>query len=182
MVTTDGGVVKIFSVWFHVPDGLADPPRSAECTGWSELRAQFGSWADEIREVSETPDLWAELKHAPKILTAVQQREISNALFTPAEQAEISARLDHANDAVRRENPDLTGEQLAAIQQTMDEIKEASTRVGRKDWAMLANGALLGLIVNDVVPAHVVQSLFSMLITGIGHLFGIGGRPPVIGP
>jgi hypothetical protein len=46
---------------------------------------------------------------------------------------------------------------------------------------MLANGALLSLIVNDVVPAHVVQSVFSILITGIGHLFGIGGPPPVIG-
>lgn len=52
--------------------------------------------------------------------------------------------------------------------------------MGRKDWVMMANGALLSLIVNDVVPAHVVQSVFNMLITGIGHIFGIGGPSPVI--
>jgi hypothetical protein len=45
---------------------------------------------------------------------------------------------------------------------------------------MLANGALLSLIVNDLVPPHVVRSVFNMLITGIGHLFGLGGPPPMV--
>jgi hypothetical protein len=51
---------------------------------------------------------------------------------------------------------------MSAIEQTLDEVKEASTRVGGKDWMMLANGALLSLIVNDVIPAHVVQSVLAL--------------------
>jgi hypothetical protein len=174
------GVVTAFNVQFHVPNGLAGQPRSAQCTGWSELQAHVGAWAAEIREVSETPDLWAELRNAPKILAGGRQQGASNTPFTSAELAEISTRLDQANDVVRRENPDLTGKQLAAIQQTLAEVKEAATRVGRKDWVMMANGALLSLIVNDVVPAHVVQGVFSVLLTGIGHIFGIGVPPPAI--
>jgi hypothetical protein len=47
---------------------------------------------------------------------------------------------------------------------------------------MPANGALLGLIVNDIVPAHVVQSVFNMLITAIGHLFGRHAAPLQVVP
>jgi hypothetical protein len=106
--------------------------------------------------------------------------DASNAPFTVDEQAEISTRFDQVKDVVRQENPELTAGQMSAFEQTLDEVKEATTRVGRKDWVMLANGALLSLIVNDLVPPHVVQSVFNMLITGIGHLFGFGAPPPVI--
>ena len=60
-------------------------------------------------------------------------------------------------------------EQMAAIEQTLDEVKEATTRVGRKDWVMLANGALIGLVASDLVPPDVVQVIFHM-INEIGHL------------
>jgi hypothetical protein len=105
---------------------------------------------------------------------------LDNAPFSQDEQAEISTRIDQAKDFVLRENPDLAAEQISAVEQTLDEVKEASTRVGRKDWVMLANGALLGLVVNDLVPGHVVQGVFHMLITGIAHIFGFGGGPPII--
>jgi hypothetical protein len=149
---------------------------------WKELIARLSEWAGEVRYETEIPDFWAELGKVPQVLATAHTAEASNALFTPVEQAEISTRVDHVKNVVQRENPELTAEQMTAIEQTLDEVKEATTRVGRKDWAMLANGALLSLIVNDVVPAHVVQSVFNMLITGIGHLFGIGGIPPVITP
>jgi hypothetical protein len=122
------------------------------------------------------------LKRQWEILDAAQSADASNALFTPEEQTEISTRVDEVQDTVRRENPELTAEQMAAIEQTLDEVQEASTRIGRKDWVMMANGALLSLVANGLVPPHVVQSVFSMLISGIGHLFGFGGPPPVITP
>ena len=93
---------------------------------------QLGHWAEEVRYVAETPDFWTELQQVPEILAASQAADASNAPFTPDEQAEISARIDQAKDAVRQENPELNGEQLAAIEQGLDEVKEASTRVGRK--------------------------------------------------
>lgn len=147
---------------------------------WDELLDQLTEWALEARYVTETADFWEELRRAPEILAAAQSADASNEPFTADEQAEISTRIDQVKDVVRRENPELTAEQISAVEETLEEVKEASTRVGRKDWVMLTNGALLSLIVNDLVPTHVLQSVFNMLITGIGHLFGIGGPPPVI--
>jgi hypothetical protein len=164
---------------WRVTDG--PDPGEGVCENWDDVLEQLGYWAEEAEYVNDTPDFWEELKRAPEILAAAQSAGASNAPFTPEEQAEVSNRLDAIKQLVRQQF-ELTGDQLAAVDQKVDELKEATTRVGRKDWVVMVNGALLSLIVNDVVPAHVVQSLFSMLITGIGHLFGIGGPPPVIGP
>jgi hypothetical protein len=160
------------------PPGRQDPS-SYERASWIGVIGNLARWASEVA-YEAMPDLWKELRKVPRVLGAAQTADASNAPFTPDERAEISTRIDQVKDAVERENPELTVEQLSTIEQTLDEVKEGSTRVGRKDWVMLANGALLSLIVNDLVPSHVVQSVFSMLITGIGHLFGVGGPPPVI--
>lgn len=120
------------------------------------------------------------LKRQWEILSAAQSADGSNAPFTPDEQAEISSSVDQVKETVRRDNPELTTKQMAAIEQTLDEVKEATTRIGRKDWVMLANGALIGLVANDLVPPDVVQTIFHM-INGISHLLGVGG-PPMIGP
>ena len=47
---------------------------------------------------------------------------------------------------------------------------------------MVANGTLLSLIANDVVPASVIHGIFNVLIAGLGHIFGVGGPPPIIAP
>jgi hypothetical protein len=118
-----------YSFMLSVPDG---PNSETSCKNWDDVLEQLGHWAEEVRYVAETPDFWTELQQVPEILAASQAADASNAPFTPDEQAEISARIDQAKDAVRQENPELNGEQLAAIEQGLDEVKEASTRVGRK--------------------------------------------------
>ena len=163
---------------------VQDGPSSLDLAGgreWGDVLEQLEYWADEVQYVTETPDFWAELQQVPEILVASQAADASNAPFTPGEQAEISARIDQVKDVVRRENPELTAGQLAAIEQGLDEVKEASTRVGRKDWIVMINGTLLGLVANGLVPPHVVQAVFNVLIIGIGHIFGIGGPPTMIG-
>ncbi len=147
---------------------------------WKDLMRQLIFWAEEVKYEMEHPDLWTELERVPEILAAAQGQDAGNTPFTPAEQAEIASSLDQAKEFVHRDDAGLTTTQMAAIEQRLDEIKEASKRVGRKDWVMLANGALLSLIVNDVVPASVVHGIFSMVITGIGHIFGVGGPAPII--
>ncbi|MGO8725441.1 MAG: hypothetical protein ACLQK8_01790 [Streptosporangiaceae bacterium] len=46
----------------------------------------------------------------------------------------------------------------------------------------LLYGAAFGMIVNDAVPAHVVQGIIAMIIHGLGHLLGLGGVPPALPP
>jgi hypothetical protein len=93
----------------------------------------------------------------------------------------IARRIEEIKEQFR-ESPELTAGQIAGIGQKLDELKEASTRVGRKDWVVMLYGAAFGMIVNDTVPAHVVQSVITSVIGGLGHLFGIGGMPPSLPP
>lgn len=59
----------------------------------------------------------------PKIMAAAQLADASNAPFTPGEQEEIASRLDEVKQLVRHQF-ELTSEQLAALDQRLDEVQE----------------------------------------------------------
>ena len=121
------------------------------------------------------------MRQAPEILAATQAADASNAPFTPDEQAEISGRLDEIKNLVR-DQFELTDEQLAAIDQRLDDAEEASKRLGRKDWIMMFYGAVISTGMTEAVPPSVIQTVLTTVLHGIAHIFGIGGTPPVIGP
>jgi hypothetical protein len=90
---------------------------------------------------------------------------------------EGSKRMEEVKRRVRQ-TPELTQEQISGIEQKLDDLTEASERVGRKDWLVMLYGTAFGLIVNDAVPPHVVQSVITMAIHALAHVFGLGGPPP----
>jgi hypothetical protein len=154
---------------------------SCQSATWPQILANLGRWADEVNYETNTPDLWAELKRVPEVMAAAQSPEASNASFTPAEQAEVSSRLDEVKQLVRQQF-ELTDDQLAAVDQKLDELEEASKRLGRKDWATILIGGLVSVGMTDAVPPDVIQTVLSTVLHGLAHLFGIGGPPPMIGP
>ncbi len=167
------------SAW-AVPDGARSslPDRAS----WADVCDSATRWATEIRYVSDTPDLWKEMRNGPaaKLLNATQN-EGSNTQFTVTEQAAIAGRIEEIKEQTRK-NPDLTAEQISGIEQKLDVLVDASRRVGRKDLSVMIYGAAFGMIVNDAVPAHVVQGIIAMIIHGLGHLLGLGGVPPALPP
>jgi tetrahydromethanopterin S-methyltransferase subunit G len=146
---------------------------------WSQLITQIEEWAKEVKYESDTPDFWEELKKSERLLAAVQAEESSNALFTADEQAEVARQIEGIKRQIRT-SYELPAEQLAAIEQKLDEVREASQRVGRKDWVLILYGAAVGMFVNDSVPSHVVQGVLAMAVHGVAHIFGLGGLPPAI--
>jgi hypothetical protein len=164
-----------FHLWLRVPDGLAGNFLAAS---WDDVLEQLGVWAAEVRYVAETPDLWAELKRVPQILAATEGMT-SNAIFTADEQAEIRQKLDAIKNLVR-ENFELTNEQLSAVEKTLDEVKGASARLGRKDWRLLLYGAFLNLFLTDAIPPSVIQTVLATAVRGIAHMFGVGDPPSMI--
>jgi hypothetical protein len=158
--------------------GSADFGRCSACD-WEQLMESLVAWAQEITYEAETPDLWAELQQVPEIMATAQAADASNAPFTPAEQAEISNRLDEIKQLVR-EQFELTDEQLAAIDQRLDDAEEASKRLGRKDWLLIFYGGLVSTFMTDAVPPSVIQTVLTTVVHGIAHIFGIGGPPPII--
>lgn len=150
-------------------------------TSWDELMGYIADWAREVAYETETPDLWLEMQQMQEVMAAAQSADASNAPFTPDEQDEIAYTLDEIRHFVL-ESFDLTAEQFDAVDQRLDDVEEASTRLGRKDWATILIGAMVSTGMTDAVPPGVIQTVLTTLLHGIGHILGFGAPPPEIGP
>jgi hypothetical protein len=109
------------------------------------------------------------------------ETDVDNAPFSPDEQAAISLQIDEIKWQARQIG-ELSAEQIAGIDQKLEYLKEASERVGQKDWRIILYGLGLGMIVNDLVPPQVVQTIITMTIHGLVQIFGLGGMPPALPP
>jgi hypothetical protein len=145
--------------------------------GWSRVPDFVKRWAELVVENEALPDLWAELARSREVLEAAETA--GNAPFTTDEQDDIGLRLDAVKQLVQ-ERFDLSDEHMAALTAGIEEVKRASTRLGRKDWLMFVSGAALNLIVSAEVPPRAVQTLLDLAVRGVAHLFGVGSPPPML--
>ena len=142
---------------------------------WSTVIELVKEWASEITE----PDLWAAQKGEP-FSSSDQYENIRNDPFTQDEQTQIVARLEEVKLHVLKY--ELSAEQTAGIERRLDDLKETSKRVGRKDWITMVYGAAFGMVVDDLVPAKIVQEILAIIMHGVAHLFGFGGPLPPLPP
>jgi hypothetical protein len=146
---------------------------------WDALIEHLEVWLREVRYEANTPDLWAELQQVPEVMATAQAADASNAPFTPEEQDEIGSRLEEVKDLLQ-EQFDLTDDQLAALEQRLDDAGEAARHSDRKTWLYTFYGAAMSTFMTDEIPPHVIQTVVSTVLYGIAHIFGIGGTPPII--
>jgi hypothetical protein len=101
-------------------------------------------WANEVKEITDAPDLWVELQRNRELIADIQQPGSDNTPFTEDEQRQISAQLQEIKNQIR-EQFDLATEQIEHIDARLDEAEKASKRIGRKDWLLLFGGTILNL-------------------------------------
>lgn len=144
--------------------------------GWPELLSLVDTWARKAHDLAEeyanAPDLWAELRQGKALL--FERQQFANTPFTGTEQSDISSQIQQIREYIKV-TCELTGEQIAVVEDRLDHVEQASRRMGRKDWLMLFNGALFSLVLSDLVPPQVVQHILWTSFHGLGHMFGIGG-------
>jgi hypothetical protein len=163
-------------VEFRIGD---DPPLEFTGDTWSDILEALQQLADGVVYIVNTPDRWAEMSRARELVSLEDHAD--NSEFTPDEQALISARIKEIKDYIR-ETYELTGETLARLEARLDAVVEDSHRFGRKDWINSLLGAAFGLVLQDVVPLQAATHIVVMAVTGLGHLFGIGGLSPSLPP
>jgi hypothetical protein len=132
------------------------------------------TWASQVA----APDLWAEMLSQRDLLADIQQGNTGNAPFNQDEQRQITTQLQEITKQLK-EQFELTKEQEERIDEWRDEVVEASTRMGRKDWLIYLLGTITALTIAATVPAGVGEHIFTMVLHGLGHLF-TGGEPPRI--
>ena len=107
-----------YTVLTAVIDGRT---RTFACnTPISNLVQSIQTWAKEAKLVAEAPDYWAEMQRNRELFANIQREDIENAPFTQDEQKQIAAQLQEIKKQVR-EQFDLTSEQIAHIDERLDE-------------------------------------------------------------
>ena len=142
---------------------------------WSLVIDQLGNWADEIQYVTTIPDYWQELQRNRDVITAVEALQLDNTPFVAAEQELIDNSIEAARRDVR-ERYSLPDKQLAAIEEKLDQLADASRTMGRKDWITLALSSGFSLIIGGVQPS-IMQHVLGTVIWGVAHIFGVGLPP-----
>lgn len=66
---------------------------------------------------------------------------------------------------------DVTPEQLAMLKGKLDEIADASTRLGRKDWIMFSAGTITNVVVGAAFSPEAAKALFAALNTHLSWVF-----------
>jgi hypothetical protein len=145
----DGGFCL---VWSPAKDTFRG---SAFGLSWKQVGLVFDKWLSNLAREIQQVDPW----HAFERLRQQDEAGLSkNDPLTPKEQKRIAAVLDDiAEDAKRRD--DITQSQMAALQETVQGLKESSSRLGRKDWVMGFMGNWIWWAVTTGVRSQVFQDL-----------------------
>jgi uncharacterized membrane protein YraQ (UPF0718 family) len=71
---------------------------------------------------------------------------------------------------------------MLRLESQLDNMAAAAGRMGRKDWILLVCGALLGAVIQGILPPEALQDIVTMTLDGLGYLFSGGAEPPQLPP
>ncbi|MEK6300985.1 MAG: hypothetical protein AABO41_09715 [Acidobacteriota bacterium] len=108
-------------------------------------------------------------RHAPT--GGVPNESTANHPFTSSEVERIRTSLEPVHDAIRQRG-DITPEQVDYISRKLDEIVDAASRVGRKDWVNIAIGTLTNVVVGAAVGSDAAKFLFQTMGQALSWLLG----------
>jgi hypothetical protein len=132
-----------------------------------------------LMRVIHAPDLWASLPQENELLS-IDPAEAVNTPFTADEQVQIKKTIEEIR-AYITSTYTISSEPLAKVNRKLDYLIDASRRVGRIDWKTIFVGALVGLVLERLIPAG---SGFQQLIGIAGyllrHVFGNVISPPLL--
>ena len=138
---------------------------------WDQVLEMIPRWVDEVEQDASAPDLWEELRNDSDVVALVSAPDVDNAPFTDAERAEVLRQLQEVRQYAETALG-LSQQQIDALEGRLGYLEEAAERLGRKDWATIALGTLVGLVTQAIISPDEVRNIITMLLQPLGHLFG----------
>jgi hypothetical protein len=163
---------SLFVIEMHMADGQVGPTYFED--RWKDVVYRVTDWARVVSD--EAPDLWGQSVLKRRLLSAMEASD-ENTPFTESQRAEITDRLQHIEDQLR-EHGELTAAQLERVEEKFEDIKEASGRLGKKDWWTYTIGALTTLFVASTVTPDVANHILTTVVGAVAHL--LGNLPPML--
>ena len=93
-----------------------------------------------------------------------------NTAFSEDELAKVRDSLDGAILAIT-ESDSLSAEQLKLIGKSIDELKDSSRRLGRKDWILVVAGTVAGTIAGLELTADQAKMILRALSSSLSWVF-----------
>lgn len=146
----------------------------AETSAWSEVQNEFNYWLINLAREINTPDPWRDLAKYSTAVPIVPEPETPNTPFTAPELQGIWKALGHIQEQLLNEAGGNKSHRKL-VESQMKFLIDASERMGRKDWLMLAIGALAGVFTTLAIPAEAAGSILQILkgaVAGAFHLLG----------
>jgi hypothetical protein len=138
---------------------------------WGSVLGSVDEWAEEIERYASMPDLWAELASDREVITRASAPDVENAPFTESERSDVVKQLAeirrYAKTALR-----LSDQRMEELDGRLRYLEEATARVGRKDWLLIAIGTMFSIAVAAIIPPDEVRNLITIFLQPLGHLFG----------
>ncbi len=110
------------------------------------------------------------LSPTPSIAGAFNSTDPSNTEFSELERAKIRSSFEKVKVELRSRH-DIAQEQIELINKKLDDILEASDRLGRKDWINYAAGLLTSTCVSAAFTPAVTETIFLTINSAFGWLF-----------
>jgi hypothetical protein len=158
---------------------------------WTAMFNVFDRWPKDVLEEVSAPDLWATVGRGQAFILQASSAQ-DNSTFTAVEQGMIAANLDslqqrfleqagiHSRQDQIREDRDQKFR--IGVERSFQYLKDASRRVGRKDWTLIAFSILIGQalqLAETQEGAHTLMNLaasvFQWIVTAGQHLL-----PPLL--
>ena len=145
------------------------PVERREGLSQHRLMQQVGLWLAKLKRDIDTPDLWAELRRERELLAAASDEAIENTPFSVPEQEQIAGQIRDIKDYLIR-----THALSEAQAKRLDYLIDASGRVGRKDWFLMAASVILGYVVTAALSPAAAVHVLGTLLSSVGHILGAG--------
>ena len=125
--------------------GNSTQVESATAGNWDNHIAAFKRWLQYLKREIEAPDLWSAIANE-KVLSEVSYDNDDNATFSMEEKLRVAHSLNEIKQyliSIQSFSP----EQKQYLDARFGYLINASERLGRKDWILLAVGTLTNIII-----------------------------------
>lgn len=143
----------------------------ATFSDWPSVIEDFSLWLSYIEREAETPDLWAMLSEEAN-LVAAPKGEDDNSPFSKEEQNRIAANIEQIKSHLAMMGS-FTVQQLTGINDRLDQMQEASERLGRKDWKNYALGVITTVILSNGLNGDTAKEVFRISVQVLKWVFHV---------
>ena len=134
--------------------------------GVFELRALSISSVDVLLLVTR-------ISPRPGVAGGLVDQNPENTPFLPEELERIAQSIDQIKTSISNRS-DVTAEQLRYLSEKLDEMQEASERLGRKDWINYALGTLTSVVITAAFDPAAAKALLRAAGLALSWVFGGG--------